>query len=105
MSAGPSLRLRRGPAALDLHLGGILALLHVQGDELWKTDADTAVQLGAEAGTRGLWIWNNAAVWAGISLFVYPGHEYLAIKGYDVVGELPRLDVQLALGLSLGRFL
>jgi hypothetical protein len=105
MSLGPSFRLRRGPAGLDIHLGAILALLHVQGDGLLKNNADTTVQLGAEAGARGLWIWNNAAVWAGVTLLVYPGHEYLAVDGYDAVGELPRLEVQLALGLSLGRFL
>jgi hypothetical protein len=34
----------------------------------------------------------------------YPGHDHLEIGGLGDGGQLPRLEVQIASGLSLGRF-
>lgn len=104
LSAGPSYRIGRGLAILDLHTGGVLALLHVQGTALWRNTSDTRAQLGVEAGMRSMWTWNNGAGWIGTDLFAYPGQDRLTIGNYGDVGKLPHLEVQIALGISLGRF-
>jgi len=53
LSAGPTYRLRRNATALDVHVGGALAVLHVQGSGLSSTSSDTSAQLGVTAGLRG----------------------------------------------------
>jgi len=101
---GPQYRLGRSATMLDFHAGGAIALLHVEGDGLPSTTSDTSAQFGVGAGLRGLWAWNNAAGWIGLDLLAYPGHDYLEIGGLGDRGELPHLEVQIAFGLSLGRF-
>jgi hypothetical protein len=104
LSVGPTYRLRRNAAMLDVHVGGVLALLHVRGTGLSSTASDTSGQLGLAAGLRGLWAWNNAAGWIGADVFTYPGQDRLTIGNYGEVGQLSHLDVQISLGLSLGQF-
>jgi hypothetical protein len=104
LSAGPTYRLRRNATALDVHAGGALALLHVQGSGLSSTSSDTSAQLGVTAGLRFIWAWNNAAGWVGSDVFTYPGQDRLTIGNYGEVGRLPRLEVQIAVGVSLGQF-
>jgi hypothetical protein len=89
---------------LDFHAGGVVALLHIEGVGLPSTTSDTSAQLGIGAGLRGIWAWNNAAGWIGLDLLAYPGHDYLEIGGLGERGQLPHLEVQIASGLSLGRF-
>jgi hypothetical protein len=104
LSVSPTYRLRRNAAMLDVHVGGVLALLHVRGTGLSSTASDTSGQLGLAAGLRGLWAWNNAAGWIGADVFTYPGQDRLTIGNYGEVGQLPHLEVQISLGLSLGQF-
>jgi hypothetical protein len=104
LSAGPTYRLRRNAAMLDVHAGPVLALLHVRGIGLASTSSDTSGQLGVVAGLRGLWAWNNAAGWIGADAFTYPGQDRLTIGNYGNVGQLPHLEVQLSFGLGLGQF-
>jgi hypothetical protein len=89
---------------LDVHAGGAVALLRVEGVGLPSTAADTNVQFGLGAGLRGMWVWNNAAGWIGLDLLAYPGHDHLEVGGLGDGGQLPHLEVQVASGLSLGRF-
>ena len=103
-SAGPTYRLRRNATALDVHAGGVLALLHVRGAGLSSTSSDTSAQLGVTAGFRFLWAWSNAAGWLGADVFTYPGQDRLTIANYGEVGRLPRIEVQIALGISAGQF-
>jgi hypothetical protein len=106
MSLGPSLRWRgKSAAMLDVHAGGALAVLRVRGaGALSKSASDTSLRFALDAGLRGLWTWNDGAVWLGADLFAYPGQDRLTIGNYGDVGSLPRLEVQLAFGISLGRF-
>jgi hypothetical protein len=104
LSAGPTYRLRRNAAVLDVHAGPVLALLHVRGTGLASTSSDTSGQLGVVAGLRGLWAWNNAGGWIGADVYTYPGQDRLTIGNYGEVGQLPHLEVQLSVGLSLGQF-
>jgi len=104
LSAGPTYRLRRNPTALDVHAGGALALLHVQGSGLSSTSSDTSAQLGVTAGLRFIWAWNNAAAWLGTDVFTYPGQDRLTIGNYGEVGQLPHVEVQIAVGISAGQF-
>jgi hypothetical protein len=39
-----------------------------------------------------------------VDVLYWPGHDRLEIAGQAAQGELPHLEVQVALGLSLGRF-
>jgi hypothetical protein len=104
LSVGPNLRLRGQTLALDVHGDAVLALLRVQGVGLTKTSSDTGAQFGLAAGLRGLWTWNRAAAWIGADLFIYPGQDNLTVGNSDRVGRLPHLEIQVALGFSLGRF-
>lgn len=104
LSAGPTYRLRRNAAMLDVHAGPALALLHVRGTGLPSTASDTSAQLGVVAGLRGLWAWNSAAGWIGLDAFTYPGQDRLTIGNYGEVGQLPHLEVQISFGISLGQF-
>jgi hypothetical protein len=104
LAAGPQYRLGRGATMLDFHVGGVIALFHVEGVGLPSTTSDTSAQLGIGAGLRGMWAWNNVAGWIGLDLLVYPGRDYLEIGGFGDRGQLPHLEVQIASGLSLGRF-
>ena len=104
LSAGPTFRIGRNAAVLDVHAGGVLALLHVQGVGLASNSSDTSAQLGLTAGLRFLLAWNNAAGWIGTDIFAYPGQDRLTIANYGDVGQLPRLEVQISVGASAGQF-
>jgi hypothetical protein len=104
LTAGPQYRVTRNAMMLDVHAGGAVALLRVEGVGLPSTAADTNVQFGLGAGLRGMRSWNNAAGWIGVDVLGYPGRDRLEIGGLGDIGQLPRVEVQIATGLSLGRF-
>jgi hypothetical protein len=104
MMAGPQYRVTRNAMMLDVHAGGAVALLRVEGVGLPSTASDTSAQFGLGAGLRGMRGWNNAAGWIGLDLLVYPGRDQLNIGGLGDSGQLPHVEVQIATGLSLGRF-
>lgn len=105
LALGPTYRFGGTGSGLDLHASAVLALLHTRGSGLPKTDSDTSVQLGLAAGLRGLWVWQNAAGWLGVDVSVYPGDDRLTVENHDGdVGRLPKLEVALAFGVSLGQF-
>ena len=104
LTVGPNYRLGQGATMLDLYAGGALAILHLEGVGIPSSAADTSAQLGLGAGLRGLWAWNNAAAWLGLDALAFPGRDSLEIGGVGDVGQLPRLEVQIASGVSLGRF-
>jgi hypothetical protein len=101
--AGPRFALRLAPPVIDLRVQAVAALLHVQGAGLPVTASDNSGQLGACVGLRAGWPWGTAEPWVGIDLLAWPGHERLVVNGPVIQHELPRLEVQVALGLSLGR--
>jgi hypothetical protein len=104
LSVGPNLRLQGTSLALDIHGDAVLALLHISGSGLSQSASDTTLQFGLAAGARGLWIWSYGAVWIGADLLGYPGQDNLT-TGKDVkVGQLPHLEIQVSLGIALGRF-
>jgi hypothetical protein len=104
LSAGPTFRVRRRAAMLDAHAGGVLAALHIQGTGLASNSSDTSAQLGLTAGLRFLWAWNHAAGWVGTDVLTYLGQDRLTIGNFGEVGRLPRIEIQIALGVSAGRF-
>jgi len=101
---GPQYRLGRSATMLDFHAGGAIALLHVEGDGLPSTTSDTSAQFWCRSrAARPLGLEQRGGLdWPG--LLAYPGHDYLEIGGLGDRGELPHLEVQIAFGLSLGRF-
>ena len=104
LTVGPKYRLGQRATMLDLYAGGAIAVLHVEGFGIPSSAADTSAQLGLGAGLRGLWAWNNAAAWLGVDALAFPGRDSLEIGGVGDVGQLPRLEIQIAFGVSLGRF-
>ena len=104
LSAGPTFRVQRNSAMLDLHGGGVLAALHVQGAGLSSASSDTTAQLGLAVGLRFMWAFGNAAGWIGADAYAYPGQDRLTIGNYGEVGQLPRVEVQIAVGVSAGQF-
>ncbi len=108
LSLGPDLRLRGGALALDIHGDAVFALLAVQGTGLSRPASDTGLQLGLSVGLRGLWTWNKGALWFAVDLFDYPGQDRLTLGNQGgsqgTVGQLPHLEVQIAVGASFGRF-
>jgi hypothetical protein len=104
LSVGPNLRWHGQTLALDVHGDAVLALLRVKGVGLAEPSSDTGAQFGLAASLRGLWTWNHAAAWIGADLLAYPGQDNLTIGNHEKVGQLPHLEIQVALGFSLGRF-
>lgn len=104
LTVGPKYRFGQGATMLELFAGGVIAVLHVEGVGIPSSSADTSAQLGIAAGLRGLWAWNNAAAWLGLDALAFPGRDSLEIGGVGDVGQLPRLEIQIASGVSLGRF-
>jgi hypothetical protein len=104
LALGPNLRVTSAHPGLDLRAGAVVALLHVEGSGVPRAASDSSVQLGLTAGLRALWSWQNAAGWAGADVFYFPGHDRLSVGNYGEVGRLPRTELQLSLGMALGRF-
>jgi hypothetical protein len=104
LGAGPEARFEAGRTLLGAHAQLLAGVLHVEGVGLETDASDTTVQLGAGAGVQIGRPWGNATPWIGVDVLYWPGHDRLEIAGQAAQGELPHLEVQVALGLSLGRF-
>jgi hypothetical protein len=104
VGAGPDGRFDAGRTLLDAHAQLLAGLLHVEGAGLATNTSDWAAQLGFGAGARVGRPWGNATPWIGADVIYWAGHDRLAIAGLAAQGELPHLEIQVALGLSLGRF-
>jgi hypothetical protein len=102
--AGPETRLKLARTIMAVHAQALAALLRVEGVGLATTASDSTAQFGAGLGVHAGWPWGNATPWIGADLLFWPGHDRLAITGVTAQGELPRAELQLAVGLSLGRF-
>ena len=112
-SAGAHYRLSASARLkLDLHADGLLGLLRVAGSGLsgsdaatWSGHSDLSAQLGVGAGVRALRSWGSAAVWVGLGVLAWPGHQRLYVQGDpDATGEIPALEGRLAIGAAWGRF-
>jgi hypothetical protein len=102
-AAGPQARFHAGRTTLDTQLQALAAVLRVEGVGLTTNQAGTAAQLGMAAGVHaGRW-WGNARPWIGVDLLFWPGRDRLEIAGQSAHGELPRLEVQFGVGVSVGR--
>lgn len=104
LGAGPQAHLDVHEALVDVRVQGLVALLHVQGVGLSTTSSDTSTQLGAGAGIHVGWPWGNAAPWIGADALIWPGQESLVVGGSPATGTLPTFELQLSVGMSLGRF-
>jgi hypothetical protein len=109
LSLGPDLRVRGRILMLDIHANAVFALLHVQGSGLAHASSETGLQFGLAGGLRGLWAWNHGVLWLGVDLLEFPGEDRLSLGNQGgpavQVGQLPHLELQVAAGISLGRFL
>jgi hypothetical protein len=104
LGVGPDVRADVGKTVLGAHAQVLAALLHVEGVGLPTTASDSSAQLGAGVGVQIGRPWGSATPWIGADVLYWPGHDRLEISGLAAAGELPHLEIQLALGLSLGRF-
>jgi hypothetical protein len=104
LGAGPEARFAIGRMMVGAHARALAALLRVEGVGLPTTASDSTAQFGTGAGVHVGRPWGNATPWIGADLLFWPGRDRLEISGLAARGELPRLELQLALGLSIGRF-
>ena len=110
LDAGLSRRRARGvlvagQVAVNAHLHGAVALLHVAGSGLETTASNTVVQFGGLAGASLTWRrWRAARPWVGADLLAWPGRERLRVVGLAEQATLPRLEIHLAVGLEFGLF-
>lgn len=104
LGLGPEAHLGLRGATVDLRAQALVALLHVEGVGLSTTNSDSSAELGAGAGVHVGWPWGNAVPWIGVDILLWPGHESLVVGGLPAVGDLPRFELQVSLGISLGRF-
>jgi hypothetical protein len=104
LGAGPEARLDMRGAVIDARVQSLVALLHVEGVGLSTTTSDFGTQLGAGAGVHVGWPWGNAVPWIGAEALLWPGHDRLVVGGVPEEGALPRFELQLSLGTSVGRF-
>jgi hypothetical protein len=100
---GPETRFGAGQTTVGARLHALAALLQVEGVGLPTTASDSSAQFGAGMGLHIGRPWGNATPWIGADVLIWPGRERLVITGVSAQGELPRFEVQLAIGLSLGR--
>lgn len=103
---GPELRTRRDwgsvPMAWSAHSQVVAALTRAQGVGVNPAVSSSAWQLGGNLGIRAEWAGRPAAPFIGVDLSYYGGQDRLDIDGVLAAGELPHLDVQLTIGISLG---
>jgi hypothetical protein len=104
LALGPQFRAGSAPLMVDLRAGPVAALLHVEGVGLLRPQSDISLQLGGAAAVRALWSWGTAAPWLGVQVLAFPGRDLLEVGGDAQRGQLPRVELQIGGGLSLGRF-
>lgn len=102
--AGPDVRLVVGRTNVDLRVQVLAGLLYVEGVGLTTNTSGSTGQLGSGVGVHAGHPWGTATPWVGVDLQYWPGSDRLEIAGSADRGQLPRLELQLAAGLSLGRF-
>jgi hypothetical protein len=103
-AAGPAWQPRRGVLRADLHLEGLLAVLHVRGVGVPMPAADTTLQLGGAVGGRVALATGTSTFWLGVDVRGWPGTQRLLITNDPNQGRLARLDLVASLGLALGLF-
>jgi hypothetical protein len=102
LGAGPEVHWG-GTIRVEGHVQGVVGLLRVAGADVPDAASDTMLDLGVGGGLSvARWV-GNAAVWLGVDALAWPGRQRLLIANRIDEGRLPRLDLQLAAGLALGR--
>lgn len=104
LGAGPDGRFEIGRTMVAAHVHLLACALHVEGVGLTAAASDYSAQAGIGTGLRVGRPWGNATPWIGTDVLYWGGHDQLQIEGLADRGELPHLEVQIAVGLSLGRF-
>jgi hypothetical protein len=102
LAAGPAWRPRRGSLRADLHVQGLLGVLHVSGVDVSQPASDTTLQLGVGAGGRIALLTGTSALWLGFDTRGWPGTQRLLIANDPDQGRLARLELVASLGLEMG---
>jgi hypothetical protein len=98
-------------AVVDAHLLGLVGRVAVEGTRSVATGAppdgsvpraDSSVEVGASVGGRVARPWGAVAPWLGVDVTGWPGRQRVVGTAGD--GQLPRVEAQLSLGVSWGRF-
>jgi hypothetical protein len=107
LALGSRVRLASELVRADAHAAALGGLLHLAAGGLSTPRSKTVAALGMGAGVRVSPAWRVATPWIGVDAQVWPGHEYLQVmtpNGLVSAGELPRFELLLEAGVSLGRF-
>jgi hypothetical protein len=105
LALGPAWQPRRGALRGDVHVQGLVGVLHVRGVNLANAGSDTTPQLGAGAGAKMELVTGTSALWLGVDVFAWPGAQRLVIENDDLdQGRIARLELVASIGISLGRF-
>lgn len=104
LGLGPDVRFNLAATRIDLQAQAVAALLTVGGRGLPSPSSASSLQLGGAAALRTAWAWGTSAVWVATQVLVFPGDDRLVVTGLAAQGHLPHIELQLASGLSLGRF-
>jgi hypothetical protein len=104
LGVGPDARFNLAATRIDLQAQAVAAVLTIGGRGISSPSSASSLQLGGAAALRTAWAWGTSAVWVGTQVLVFPGDDRLVVTGLAMEGHLPHIEVQLASGLSLGRF-
>jgi hypothetical protein len=104
LGLGPDARFNLAATRIDLQAQAIAAILTVGGRGIPAASSASSLQLGGAAALRTAWAWGTSAVWVGTQVLIFPGDDRLVVTGLATQGHLPHIELQLASGLSLGRF-
>lgn len=104
LGLGPDARFQLAATRIDVQAQGVAAVLTVGGRGLAAPSSASSLQLGGAAALRTAWAWGTSAFWVGTQVLVFPGDDRLVVTGLAAQGHLPHIELQLASGLSLGRF-
>jgi hypothetical protein len=103
---GPRYRLAGRDLRADLHAALLAGWLSMKASGLTTNDSDSVGQLGADAGLRIGPAWDGLVPWVGLGAQYWPGHEHMQvnINGALEQHDVPRFDLRLTVGVSLGHF-
>jgi hypothetical protein len=104
LGLGPDARFTLAATRIDLQAQAIAAVLTIGGHGVPSPSSGSSPQFGGAAAVRTAWAWGTSAVWVGTQVLIFPGDDRLVVKGLPDQGHLPHIELQLASGLSLGRF-
>jgi hypothetical protein len=104
LDAGLKERVWLGALAFDVRAQIEAAVIRLQGDGFSTNYDQTGVEVGVGLGGRLAWPQGRFAPFVGFDAWTWPGRQAVIASGTGFEASLPRFELQVSAGVSLGRF-